>query len=113
MPAPVPHRKFGNKKILGPAPWGGQIEYDSLAEAREAARHAREKTSGQIVAWAVQVSIPVAVGGRGFKRHIVDFVAVLADGSMRIRETKGYDHARGAEKRRDLEALGFEVELVR
>lgn len=105
--------KFKNKPSLGPAPWGGQITYQSMAEAREARRHEREKSAGLLRSWAIQVSIPVAVGARGFKRHVVDFLAVLADGTLRVRETKGFDHARGAEKRRDLEAMGFEVELVR
>ena len=113
MPGRPPSRKFGNTRTLGPAPWGGQIVYQSAAEAREAYRHEREKNAGQIRAWAIQVSLPVAYGARGYKRHVVDFLAVLQDGSLRIRETKGFDHARGAEKRRDLEALGFEVELVR
>jgi hypothetical protein len=89
------------------------IWYASKLEALEALRHDREKKAGQIVAWAVQVSIPIGLGPRGYRRHIVDFFAVLPNGKLRVRETKGIDHAMGRQKRNDLEAMGFEVELVR
>lgn len=105
--------KYRNKPTLGPAPWGGEIIYPSKLQAAVAREHAIEKTWGIISAWATEVSIPVGKGPRGYRRHRVDFVATLRDGRLRITEAKGHDHRDGLAKRRDLEAMGFQVEVRR
>jgi hypothetical protein len=118
VPAPPPPpsagrpNKYGARRTLGPAPWGGQVAYASAAEAGVARNHELEKSAGLIRAWAIQVSIPIGLGPRGFRRHVVDFLALLDDGRLRIRECKGYDHGAGRQKRLDLEALNFVVEMV-
>lgn len=112
VPEPKPS-KFGNVRTLGPAPWGGQVEYPSAGHARTAERHAQEKALGLIKAWSIEVSFVIGHGPRGYRRHKVDFLAETADGRLRITEHKGYDHADGKQRRADLEAQGFTVEVVR
>jgi hypothetical protein len=104
--------KFGNVPTDGAAPWGGMTTYPSVGHARAADRHAQEKAAGLIRAWSLEPSIVIGKGPRGYRRHKVDFIAELADGRLRLTEFKGFDHADGKQRRADLEAMGFVVEVV-
>jgi hypothetical protein len=105
--------KFGNVRTDGAAPWGGTTTYPSAGHARAADRHAQEKAAGLIRAWSIECSVVIGRGPRGYRRHKVDFIAELADGRLRLTEFKGFDHADGKQRRADLEALGFVVEVAR
>jgi hypothetical protein len=105
--------KFGNTPTEGAAPWGGTTTYPSAGHARVADRHAQEKAAGLIRAWSIECQIIIGKGPRGYRKHRVDFIAELADGRLRLTEFKGFDHTDGKQRRADLEAMGFTVEMVR
>jgi hypothetical protein len=114
---PVPQQepkpsKFGNVRTLGPAPWGGEMAFDSAAEAATARDLDLQKRAGAIRGWLPQVSLPIGKGPRGYHRHKVDFLVVENDGRMRLLERKGFDHADGKQRRNDLAAMGVPVEVV-
>lgn len=105
--------KYNNVPTDGAAPWGGTMTYPSAGHARVADRHAAEKAAGLIKGWSIEVSIVIGQGPRGYRRHKADFIARMADNRLRLTEFKGFDHADGKQRRADLEALGFVVEIVR
>lgn len=104
--------KFGNVRALGPAPWGGEMTFDSTAEAETARDLDLQKRAGAIMGWLPQVSVPIGAGPRGYRRHKVDFLVVENDGRMRLLERKGHDHADGRQRRNDLAAMGVPVEVA-
>jgi hypothetical protein len=111
--APQPKRsKFNNVPTQGAAPWGGTTTYPSAGHARVADRHAQEKAAGLIIGWSIEPRIIIGKGPRGYRSHKVDFIARMADDRLRLTEFKGFDHADGKQRRADLEAMGFVVEVV-
>lgn len=110
---PPQANKYGAKPTLGPAPWGGAVRYPSQGHAAYARRCAAEKAAGLIVAWATEVSFEIGVGPRGKRRHKVDFAKWTPDGQLELVEVKGFDHGDGKNRRADLEAMGWRVEVVR
>jgi hypothetical protein len=111
-PATPQASKFGNVRTLGPAPWGGEMTFDSAAEAETARDLDLQKRAGAIMGWLPQVLVPIGAGPRGYRRHKVDFLVVENDGRMRLLERKGHDHADGRQRRNDLAAMGVPVEVV-
>jgi hypothetical protein len=105
--------KFNNVPTDGAAPWGGTTTYPSAGHARVADRHAQEKAAGLIIGWSIECRIIIGQGPRGYRRHKVDFIARMADDRLRLTEFKGFDHADGKQRRADLEAMGFVVEVVK
>lgn len=104
--------KFGNVRTLGPAPWGGEMAFDSAAEAATARDLDLQKRTGAIRGWLPQVSLPIGTKPGGLRRHRVDFLVVEKDGRMRLLERKGHDHADGKQRRNDLAAMGVPVDVA-
>lgn len=66
------------------------ITYHSGAEARYAQTLDLEKRAGLIRAWRRQVRVPLVVYGKKVASLIVDFEVELPDGSLELREVKGF-----------------------
>lgn len=104
--------RFGNVKTLGPAPWGGQRQYDSKREAQKALELRDREQCGQNAGWFCQVSIPIGVDDAGREiRARVDFIEIFLDRGPIIWDPKGYENNVSRVKRAALRARGFDVRL--
>ena len=84
--------------------------YRSKAEARHAEELDLRKAAGEIRYWLYEVPFRLPGGAV----HRVDWMLVLADGTVRWEETKGRDLAMGRLKRRQVsEIFGIHVEVVK
>lgn len=68
--------------------YGGR-RYASKLEARCAAELDLRRRAGEIVSWEPQVPVDIMVDGEKVCRYIVDFRAVMPDGSVEWIEAKG------------------------
>jgi hypothetical protein len=74
-------RKFGNV----PTFYGGR-NFASIKEAAHARDLDLEKKAGDVLAWFAQVPFPLAEG----VTYVADFVVILKDWSVEVRDTKGF-----------------------
>jgi hypothetical protein len=80
-PAGVVRRKYGNV----PTFYGGR-NFASIKEAAHARDLDLEKKAGDVLAWFAQVPFPLAEG----VTYVADFVVILKDWSVEVRDTKGF-----------------------
>lgn len=83
--------------------------YHSKGEAGYAALLQEEKLAGLITGWDRQIKIDIMVNGYKITRYYMDFAVHFPDGSVELREYKGYETAEWKMKWRLLEATLNEV----
>lgn len=112
-----PRNKFNAVRTPGA---NGRV-YASKAEAKHAAKLEAMKQSGEIVAWAPQISIPIGPGEKGRDiRYVADALLIIAvnpDGTFvgRLQDAKGngVDTPNSRTKRAALRGLyQLDVEVV-
>lgn len=79
--------------------------YASQKEAQFAQTLDLRKRAGEVRDWRPQVRIPLKIDGETVCTYVVDFEVFLADGTIELIETKGYETALWKLKRRMFEAI--------